>query len=413
MNRKARVMTRGSADSKLAADREALRARLAEADEVLRAIRDGEVDAVVVAAGQGDRVYTLSGADRVYRQLVETMSEGAVTLSADGLILYCNGHMAKMLALPLDQVLGTALRDRLPPADQEALDAVLAQARMEPSRREISLITGDGLRVPAYLSASRLQGEGAETVFCLVLTDLTELRARTAEVEAANKELEAFTASVSHDLRAPLRSMAGYSGILMEEYAPKLEPEGARLLGLLRKRVQGMAKLIDDLLAFSKLGREAMAKSAVSMNALVRESVEALEDQRGGRPIRFTIGELAPCEGDAALLKQVWINLLANALKFTRGLPEARIEIDSGEAAGETVYRVKDNGAGFDMRDAGMLFKAFQRLHPKEEFEGTGVGLAIVSRIVERHGGRIWARAEPGRGAEFFFTVSPAALRPE
>lgn len=387
------------------ATEEDLRARLADAEEIVRAIREGEVDAVVVAGGRGEQVYTLSGADRVYRQLIETMSEGAMTLSGDRMILYCNAYAAKMLERPLDQIMGTALAEHLPASDLPALDAVLARARTEPARREISLKAGSGRLVPAYLAASRLQGEGAEIVFCLVITDLTEVRERMTQIEDANKDLESFTSYVSHDLRVPARSINRYAQLLLTDYAPKLEPESRRFLEIIADRAVTMGRLIDDLLAFSQLGRQAMAKSPVSMAELARAAIEALEEQASGRRVRFAVGELAPCEGDPALLNQVWLNLLANALKFTREKPEAVIEIGSHDEAGQTVYRVKDNGAGFDMADAGKLFKVFQRLHPQEEFEGTGVGLAIVARIVERHGGRIWARGETGRGAEFLFTL--------
>lgn len=389
------------------ATQEELRARLADAEEVLRAIRSGEVDAVVVAGGGGEQIYTLSGADRVYRQLVETMNEGAVTLSAAGVILYGNARLASMLRRPLEQVIGTALGGHLVPADRKVLDDALADARTEPSRREVSLATGEGGTVPVYLAASKLQGEGMETIFCLVLTDLTEVRARSAEVEAANRDLESFTSSVSHDLRIPLRAIMRYAELLLKDPARKLEPESRNYLDIIAKRGQTMWQLMDDLLAFAKLGRQAMTKSVVSMAEVARAAIEALADQTQGRKVRFEIGALAPCSGDPALLKQVWINLLTNALKFTREKQEAVIQIDSRDEAGETVYRVKDNGAGFDMRDAGKLFQVFERLHPKEEYEGTGVGLAIVARIVERHGGRVWARGETGAGAEFMFTAEP------
>lgn len=231
------------------------------------------------------------------------------------------------------------------------------------------------------------------------------VRARTAELETANKDLEAFAFSVSHDLRAPLRTMDGFSQILLERYAPKLEPECRRYLGLVRKGAATMGRLIDDLLKFSRLGRQAVARSSLSMERVVRAAAASLADQIEGRRVSLRVGALPPCEGDPALLHQVWVNLLSNALKFTRERPEAVIEIDSREEAGETVYRVKDNGVGFDMRHVDRIFGVFQRLHPKEQYEGTGVGLAIVARIIERHGGRVWARGEPGRGAEFFFTL--------
>ena len=218
------------------------------------------------------------------------------------------------------------------------------------------------------------------------------VRVRTAQVEAANKDLEAFTYSVSHDLRAPLRAMDGFSQILMDEYAPKLEPECVRYLGLVRKGAQTMGRLIDDLLAFSRLGRQVMSKSFVDMDEVVRGAIESLKDQTQGRRVSFKVGSLAPCEGDFALLTQVWVNLIANALKYTRARPEALIEIDSRDEAGETVYRIKDNGVGFDMRYVDKLFKVFSACIPGEY--GDGVGLAIVARVVERHGGRAWSRGE-------------------
>lgn len=384
---------------------EDLRARLADAEEVVRAIRAGEVDAVVVAGDRGEQVYTLSGADRVYRQIIEGMSEGAVSLSAGGIILYANACMSRMLGRPLDQLLGTAFRGHLPPGDRETLDQVLADASAAPIRRELSLTTGEGGLVPVYLAASRLQGDAAETVFSLVLTDLTEVRMRTAQVEAANADLETFTGSVSHDLKAPLRSIARYLGRLHENWGPTMPPECRSDIETMQARVEAMRRLIEDLLAFSRLGRQTMSRSAVSMDALVREVIDSLRDQLGGRAVSFEVGRLAPCEGDPALLTQVWVNLLSNALKFTRGAKQAVIEIGSRDEAGETVYRVKDNGAGFDMRQVDRIFKEFQRLHTAEEYEGTGLGLSIVARIVERHGGRIWARSELGHGAEFLFTV--------
>ena len=179
-------MTTEPSKPELAAEMEDLRARLAEAEEALRAIRTGEVDAMVVTGERGEQVYTLRGADRVYRQLIETMSEGAVTLSADGVVLYCNIRFAEMLGRPLDQVLGSALRNYLPPADQQALDAILAQDRTTPSRREINLTTSEGRLAPVYLSASRLRSEGAEMVFCLVLTDLTEQKSHE-QIAAAER----------------------------------------------------------------------------------------------------------------------------------------------------------------------------------------------------------------------------------
>ncbi len=228
---------------------------------------------------------------------------------------------------------------------------------------------------------------------------------RTVQLEAANKELEAFSYSVSHDLRAPLRAMDGYSRLLMEDYAPQLPSEAEYYLQAIRKSSQQMERLIDDLLAFSRLSRQALNKQAIATADLVGQVLADLRTEQEGRRVEISVGELPPCQADMGLLRQVWMNLLSNALKYTSKRQVARVEIGSQEQDGETVYYVRDNGTGFDMRYAGKLFGVFQRLHRADEYEGTGVGLAIVQRIVQRHGGRVWAEAEVDRGATFYFTI--------
>jgi len=228
---------------------------------------------------------------------------------------------------------------------------------------------------------------------------------RTRELAAANGELEAFSYSVAHDLRAPLRAMDGFSRILAEQWAPSLEPDAQRLIGRVRANATQMGALVDDLLAFSRLGRQALKVRPLVPDALVHEALAALHAEQEGRRVELTIGSLPECQGDAALLKQVFINLLGNALKFTRKREVAQIEVGCREAEGECVYFVRDNGVGFDMQYAGKLFGVFQRQHRMEEFEGTGVGLAIVQRIVHRHGGRVWAEATLDAGATIFFTL--------
>jgi light-regulated signal transduction histidine kinase (bacteriophytochrome) len=228
---------------------------------------------------------------------------------------------------------------------------------------------------------------------------------RTAELEAANKELEAFSYSVSHDLRSPLRTVDGFSQAVLEDYAEQLPEEGRRYLQTIREGAQRMGVLIDDLLTFSRLARLPLHKQAVNMTRIAREALEELNGQRKGREIDLRIGDLPSCEGDSALLKQVWVNLLSNAIKYTRKREAAVVDVGSREEKGETVYFVRDNGAGFEMQYGHKLFGVFQRLHRADEFEGTGVGLAIVQRVVHRHGGRVWAEAAVDRGATFHFTL--------
>jgi signal transduction histidine kinase len=229
---------------------------------------------------------------------------------------------------------------------------------------------------------------------------------RTTELQATNQELEAFSYSVSHDLRAPLRAVDGYARMLEEDYAQALDGEGRRLLGVVREASRRMGRLIDDLLAFSRLGRQEATRRTVDMAALV---AQVLAEVRGDSRAAIEVAPLAPALADAAMLKQVWTNLIGNALKYSSKRAEARVEIGWKEDGGELVYWVRDNGAGFDMRFAQKLFGVFQRLHRAEEFPGTGVGLAIVQRVVTRHGGQVWAEGRPGEGACFYFSLPKAA----
>jgi|GEM_PF-3172644 len=231
------------------------------------------------------------------------------------------------------------------------------------------------------------------------------LQEHATELEAANRELESFSYSVSHDLREPLRTIDGFSRILSKEYAGKLDDEGQRLLGTVRKGTEKMGQLISDLLAFSRLSRQHLKSSEVNMSELAKTVGDELKLANTGRKLDVQIGSLPSAQGDRAMLRQVLINLLSNAVKFTRNEDTATIEVAGSSSETENVYHVKDNGVGFDMQYAGKLFNIFQRLHTQEEFEGTGVGLAIVQRIVHRHGGRVWAESKLDEGATLYFAL--------
>ncbi|MFN8091112.1 MAG: GAF domain-containing protein [Vicinamibacteria bacterium] len=233
------------------------------------------------------------------------------------------------------------------------------------------------------------------------------VRSRTAALQEANAELEAFSYSVSHDLRAPLRVVDGYSRMLQELLPGENGSEVGRLLAGLRGEASRMGRLIEDLLRLSRASRSALHPVPTDMAALARAAFEPLrvETADAGRTVELSVGPLPPAEIDPSLLRQVWTNLLSNAVKFTRGRDPAHVRVDGWEEGEDRVYRVSDDGVGFDPRCAGRLFGAFQRLHRQDEFEGTGVGLALVQRIVARHGGRTWAESEPGRGASFSFRL--------
>ncbi len=231
-----------------------------------------------------------------------------------------------------------------------------------------------------------------------------ELSVRALQLESSNKELEGFSYSVSHDLRSPLRAIDGFSRILLEDYGKVLDQEGIRILGVIRANSQKMGSLIDDLLAFSRLGRKRLEGHLVEMEALAKAAYEEVAS-KDSPSSRINFGTLPPVWGDQSLLYQVWVNLLANAVKFSGKVQNPMVTVEGVQKGDEVVYSVRDNGVGFDMQYSGKLFGVFQRLHSAEEFPGTGVGLAIVQRVVSRHGGRVWAEGEEGNGATFSFSL--------
>jgi signal transduction histidine kinase len=289
---------------------------------------------------------------------------------------------------------------------------------------ELTYIRKDGSRLPAVVSVTALRDEQEGIIgYLLIGTDNTARKLveeevkrlhaeleervilRTAELESANTELEAFSYSVSHDLRAPLRAMDGFSQAVLEDFGGLLPAEGRRQLQTIREGAQRMGALIDALLKFARLGRKVLNKQAINTDQLVRGALEELGFPWPDRKVEVLVGKLPGCSGDPVLLKQVWLNLLSNALKYTRKREKAVLEIGCEKTGGVDTFFVRDNGTGFDMRYVDKLFGVFQRFHRAEDFEGTGVGLAIVQRIVQRHGGRAWAEAAVDRGATFHFTL--------
>jgi light-regulated signal transduction histidine kinase (bacteriophytochrome) len=236
-----------------------------------------------------------------------------------------------------------------------------------------------------------------------------ELGKRSAELQAINKELEAFAYSVSHDLRAPIRHIAGFTELLQKNSAAVLDERSQRHTTMILEAAKKMGNLIDDLLAFSRIGRAEAHKTMVSLQQLVQEAQSEVAQETDGRDINWKVGELPACYGDRSMLRLALINLIANAVKFTRTRPQAEIEIASAtQSPDQIVVFVRDNGVGFDMKYVNKLFGVFQRLHAPEAFEGTGIGLATVQRIIHRHGGKVWAEGLVDGGATFYFSLSQA-----
>ena len=369
----------------------------------------------------------LRRSEESYAGLFDTVSDAIYVQSPDGKFLNVNAGAARMYGYTREELLGKTPAFVAAPGRNDLAGAfALAQRVFETGQPETFEFWGrkkNGEVFPKECAATRGEYFGRAVVI-VTARDVTErkradaeirrlnaeleerVRNRTAQLEVANREMEAFTYTVSHDLRAPLRAIDGFSARLVAAHAAALDDEGKRLLGVVRTNTQKMARLIDDLLAFSRVGRVESKVETVDMAALAREVAGEVLGGSEGRPaVSLRIGPLPPALGDAALLRQVWQNLLSNAVKFSARTPAPAVEVE-GETDGPlAVYRVRDNGAGFDMAYAPKLFGVFARLHNPREFDGVGVGLAIVQRIVTRLGGRVEARGEVGKGATFTFSL--------
>jgi PAS domain S-box-containing protein len=358
---------------------------------------------------------------------VESAPVGLHWLAEDGSLLWVNGAMHELLGAPREDIAGRRLAEFFEnPAEAEALLARLRggqpvkdfEARLRsaggPVRTvllDANVLWQDGRFVHARCFTRDISArKAAETAWQRVNERLEDcVRERTRELEEANRELEAFACTVSHVLRAPARAIHGFARVIEEDHGACLEREGRRLLGNITRHATRMRELIDDLLSFSRLGRQALHPITVDMTALVHSVIEDVCGERPRGRASFRVQRLPAATGDASLLRQVWTNLLANAVKFTRPGVDPVVDVGALPEAEGTTYFVRDNGAGFDMKHAEKLFGMFTRLHGAEDHEGTGVGLAIVQRVVQRHGGSIRAEAAPGGGATFYFTLPHVA----
>jgi PAS domain S-box-containing protein len=406
----------------LEAIRETLEERAEERSEELKHTnanlrREIEVNLKTVAA--------LRRSERDYRRIIDTANEGIWMFGPDGKTAFVNARMASMLGYDPKDMIGLPV-----PAFLHEEDAPDFLRTAEELRNGFSLHLERRLRhkdghtlytivsaTPTFDDAQHYQGafamftditarKRAEAEILLLNRELEERVAqRTAALEAANKEMEAFSYSVSHDLRAPLRAINGFASALEQDCASCLDDEGKRYLSLIRQGASRMARLIDDLLDLSRSSKGELGMRPVDMTGLIQQVYGELRDVVPERNIQLVMGDLPPALCDQSLIRQVLVNLLSNAIKYTSRKSEAVIEVRGRAGQDANTYSIGDNGAGFDMKFASKLFGVFQRLHTYEEFEGNGIGLAIVKRIVERHGGHLWAEGEVGKGAVFYFTL--------
>ncbi|MGH7569268.1 MAG: sensor histidine kinase [Gemmatimonadales bacterium] len=342
--------------------------------------------------------------------ITETAHDAIVSADDQGHIFYWNPGAARLFGYTADEVLGRSLTllmpERFHAAHLAGFRRYLTTGTAHVVGRTVELEGRhkDGSEFPLELSLAAARTETGVS-FTGIIRDITERKHMEMALRETNAELEAFTYSVSHDLRAPLRAIDGFTRILLEDHGANLDTEGRRVADVIRANTHRMGALIDDLLTFSRLGRTELVAADVDMQRLAGAVVEELQGAAGERSLEISLGTLPPARGDRPLLRQVLLNLIQNAVKFTRTRTPSRIELGARADGNETVYFVRDNGVGFDIRYAGKLFGVFQRLHRAEEFEGTGVGLAIVQRIVHRHGGRVWAEGAVDAGATFYFSL--------
>lgn len=335
--------------------------------------------------------------------VLDNVAGVVIVLDSDWRIIRVNRSWEKMTGYSFDEVKGHYLWEYL--EDREGAQELL-KCRTPVTECEGYWLTKGTKNRTVSWSCTPLTDKAAHSRYFVVTgRDITELRQRT-------EELEGFTYSVSHDMRAPVRAIDGFTRILIEEYSDKVDDEGRRLLQIVRANTEKMGQLIDGLLALSRLGREKVIFSEIDMADLARTAFEEQKSMGAReRHIQFKVAALPVAYGDKRLITQVFQNLLSNAIKFTRNEKKPEIEVGTMAGPTEDVYFVRDNGVGFDMDHAQKLFGTFQRLHGADEFEGSGIGLATVRRIIDRHGGRVWAEAKPQGGATFYFSLPPREQR--
>jgi len=350
--------------------------------------------------------------------ILDTAREAFISMDEQGRIVDWNPQAEEAFGWPREEVLGRPLAETLVPeryrqAHREALRRFLAtgEGSILGKRVEMTALRADGSELPVELTVVAVK-EDASYVFNAFLQDITErkraedtIKARTLELEASNAELEAFSYSVSHDLRAPLRSIDGFSQALLEDYDERLDEQGSEFLRRIRSATQRMGLLIDDLLDLSRVTRTELRREQVDLSAIASAIGRDLQQAQPDRQVNLTVEPGLVATADSRLMRTALANLLENAWKFTRNREVAEVRFGLAGSGPEKVFMVKDNGVGFDMRYAEKLFQPFQRLHNVQEYPGTGIGLATVSRIVRRHGGRVWAEASIDGGAAFYFTL--------
>jgi signal transduction histidine kinase len=404
-----------------------LRARLAEAEATLSAIRNGEVDALIVSGESGEKVYTLQGAETPYRELVENMSEGALSVDPTGVILYANRRFADMVRRPLERVVGARLAEF--DAGGSLMGLIKDMEALRSSRREAALLVDGGETMPVFVSGSRPEEDTSGRV-CVVLTDLTTQKhsealqraeedarrhrdmaeKRAAELARSNADLETFAYAASHDLKEPLRGIASFAQFIIEDHGAQLDEAAREKVDTIVRLSGRMHALLDALLDYSRVGRSKLVHEAVALTPTTREVLETLTPFLREHRARVLVQpEMPSCLCDHFRISRLLTNLVTNAVKYNSSESKL-VEISARtDRPGFVTLCVKDNGIGIDPRHHERIFGMFRRLHGRDAFGGgSGIGLSLVKIIAEQHGGQVWVESELGKGSTFYVTLPEA-----
>jgi len=378
---------------------DALKARLEEAEETLRAIYEGEVDALLVHGPDGEQVYTLKGAETPYRLLLERMNEGALTINDDGTVLYCNGRFAEMAKKPMERIVGSTCQAYFSTEDYAAFQKLLKKARKDGAKREFIFRAGDGSLVPVEVSARALRLEGVDG-FSVLVTDITEIKRSEKSLQDMVAELEHFSYTITHDMRAPLRAMRGFGELLQRQSKDRLDPEGQDFVRRIVESATRMDNLITDALNYTKVLQKHMHLEPVNAGAVLKSMVESYPQFQLPRADVRIESDFPLVLANEAGLTQCFSNILHNAVKFVdpNTLPTVRIRAE--ERGGFVRFWFEDNGIGIPKKYHELIFLMFQRL--SKNYEGTGIGLALVRKTVERMKGKVGVESEPGKGSRFW-----------